>query len=470
MPIRPGRGQVFCSVRYPDPTKPWSNGVAGELTGSGTLIEEKKIITNAHVALYSREIHVQFRADGEKFEAQVEAVAPEVDLAVLRLKDDKVWKARAGLPRTKSLPKTQENVAVYGYPIGGTDLSVTKGVVSRIGFAGLSMFIQVSAAVNPGNSGGPAIVNGKMIGIVSSRLEGGENIGYVIPNEELDLFLQNIKDGRYDGKPTETAGTEFQRLENQALRDFLKLDAATKGVLLIPPQRPPAGYAFQEFDVVTKIGEHDIDNDGMIRLPDDVRLTFTALIPKLARDNKVPITVMRNGKPRVMSLSVTTEDNRLITEYKGEKPTYFIHGPLVFSPAKGDAISAYSRLRRLSLFEAQSPLITRRFDNVGFSGEELVVITSPMFQHKISKGYADPVGQVIRNVNGITIKNLPHLIEVIRDSKDEYLRFRCAELGSGVMVFRREEMDRATVEIMEDNGIIATRRGSPNMLKVWNKK
>jgi hypothetical protein len=55
----------------------------------------------------------------------------------------------------------------------------------------------------------------------------------------------------------------------------------------------------------------------------------------VARDGAVPLTVLRDGKEVAVSLPVTTRDNRLIRDYAGEKPSYFIHGPLVSSPAKG---------------------------------------------------------------------------------------------------------------------------------------
>ena len=55
--------------------------------------------------------------------------------------------------------------------------------------------IQTDAAINPGNSGGPAIAGDKMIGLAFSRLGDADNIGYIIPNEEIDLFLRDIADG-----------------------------------------------------------------------------------------------------------------------------------------------------------------------------------------------------------------------------------------------------------------------------------
>src|SRR5581483_785522 len=139
-------------------------------------------------------------------------------------------------------------------------------------------------------------------------------------------------------------------------------------------------------------------------------------------------------------------DNRVIRDYRGEKPSYFIHGPLVFSPAKSDAIAWYARVRP-DLDSSRSPLFARFRDHVRFPGEELVVVTSPLFPHKIAKGYDQPLGQVVTEVNGVKVKNLKHLVETLRDCRDEYLTFRFAEEGSEVLVFRREEMEKSTEEI-----------------------
>ena len=56
--------------------------------------------------------------------------------------------------------------------------------------------IQIDAAINPGNSGGPAVAGNTMIGLAFSHLGGAENIGYIIPCEEIDeLFLKDIARG-----------------------------------------------------------------------------------------------------------------------------------------------------------------------------------------------------------------------------------------------------------------------------------
>ena len=65
-----------------------------------------------------------------------------------------------------------------------------------------------------------------MIGLAFSHLGQSENIGYIIPVEEIEVFLQDIADGHYDGKPA--LYDDLQTLENPALRQFLKLDKSVE--------------------------------------------------------------------------------------------------------------------------------------------------------------------------------------------------------------------------------------------------
>ena len=148
------------------------------------------------------------------------ALSAAIDLAVLKLDDRDFFDAHPALPMRPELPRIQQTVFAYGYPEGGMDLSITRGIVSRLEYAEYyqmteGLRIQIDAAINPGNSGGPAVVDGQMIGLVFSKLQMADNIGYIIPMEEIDLFLKDVEDGRYDGKPILI--DTFQHLENPAL-------------------------------------------------------------------------------------------------------------------------------------------------------------------------------------------------------------------------------------------------------------
>jgi S1-C subfamily serine protease len=475
--IAPGAGaaapedsvvKVFSSVRLPNPVRPWAKQNATEFNGTGVVIDGKKVLTNAHLVLYASEVFVQGRQGGDRVEAKVAGVGPGIDLAVLTVDEADFFDKRPPLPRAKILPDIMASVLVYGYPIGGNGLSVTKGIVSRIDFEAfdyltIGLRIQVDATINPGNSGGPAVVDGKMVGLVFGQ---AENIGYLIAGEEIDAFLDDLADGHYDGKPRQSHN-EYQFLENEALRARLGLDKKTRGVMVREPARREPSYPLKEFDVITRIGDHAIDNEGMVPVRDNLRLSFEYFVPKLARDGQVPLRVIRNGQPLDVPLPVGRDDDRLIRDYRGRYPTYFLHGPLAFSPVAAEAIPWYFRMNPF-LSGRRSPMTVRAQNRVAFPGEELVVVTAPMFSHKITKGYDEPFGLVVSAVNGVKVKNLRHLVETLRDSKEKYLTFRFAEDLSPTLVFRRQEMEAATETIMADNGI--PRRGSPELMEVWEKQ
>ena len=215
--------KIFSTMRYPDPFKPWTKQAPSEATASGVVIEGKRILTNAHAVLYASQVQIQANAAGDKVSASVLAIAPGIDLAVLQLDDPSFFDTHPPVARASKLPQIKDPVLAYGFPTGGSSLSITKGIVSRIEFASYNypvsgLRIQIDAAINPGNSGGPAIAGDKMIGLAFSRLGGdSQNIGYIIPNEEVDLFLKDIAGGHYVGKAS--MHDELQTLENPALRD-----------------------------------------------------------------------------------------------------------------------------------------------------------------------------------------------------------------------------------------------------------
>src|SRR5438270_13416067 len=151
--------KVFASARYPDLAKPWMKQAPAEVTGSGVIIEGKRILTNAHVVLFASQVQVQANQAGDKISATVEAIAPGIDLAVLKVDEEKFFESHLPLARAEKIPAIKDAVMVYGYPTGGSSLSITKGIVSRIEFAPYNfpvsgLRIQIDAEINLGNSGG----------------------------------------------------------------------------------------------------------------------------------------------------------------------------------------------------------------------------------------------------------------------------------------------------------------------------
>jgi S1-C subfamily serine protease len=465
--------KVFCIKRYPDLYKPWTKQAPSDVTGSGVIIEGKRILTNAHVVSYSSQIQIQANQAGDKVSAKVELIAPEMDLAVLKLDDESFFDAHPALQRASALPDEKDSVLVYGYPAGGTSLSITKGIVSRIEFTNYNypvsgLRIQIDAAINPGNSGGPAVVGNTMVGLAFSFLGGTQNIGYIIPSEEIDLFLRSRSTGRYDGKPG--FYDELQTLENPALRRFLHLAATDEGIVVHKVDSGDPKYPLKKWDVITKIGDVDVDDQGMIHQGKNLRLKFQYLIQKIANNGTVPITVIRQSKRVQLNVPVLPSRPLLLPNLAGDYPPYFVVGPLVFSKATGDFVNGYSGNAGYfqGLVVMGSELISRRVDKPSFPDEELVVVSSPFFPHDLSKGYSNVNPRVVVSINGIAIRNLRHLVEVIRDAQSDFITFEFDSSGGETLVFPRKELLASTDDILMDNGVRA--QGAPNLLGVWQAK
>ena len=466
--------KIFSTMRSPDPFKPWTKQAPSEVTASGVVIEGKRILTNAHAVLYASQVQVQANAAGDKVSATVLAIAPGIDLAVLQLDDPSFFDSHPPVARALKLPQIKDSVLAYGFPTGGSSLSITKGIVSRIEFASYNypvsgLRIQIDAAINPGNSGGPAIAGDKMIGLAFSRLGGDtQNIGYIIPNEEVELFLKDIADGHYDGKPS--MYDDLQTLENPALRQFLKLDKSVEGMVVHRPDQTDAAYPLKEWDVITRIGDTPIDNQGMVKIDKDLRVNFAYMIQRVTKDDKLPLTVVRAGKPLQIELPVSANRPILAPDLHGDYPSYFVYGPIVFSRATRQFLAAFENnaglLRVLSF--VKSPLVTRIFDAPSADLEELVIISSPFFPHKLANGYSNATGSVVHSINGTPVKSLKHLVALLRDLSDPFVTIEFASRSGEALVFSRAAITAATDEILTDNGVRA--QGSPDMLAVWQAK
>ncbi|MEO6224486.1 MAG: trypsin-like peptidase domain-containing protein [Sphingomicrobium sp.] len=156
--------------------------------GSGAIVDGERglVITNFHVVRNARSVEVGLK-DGRHFPAVPVALAPELDLAVLRI-------GAKGLPSLALADSDKLSVGDYVVAIGnpfGIGQTVTSGIVSAtnrtLGQGDNRRFIQTDAPINPGNSGGPLIdLSGKVVGINSALFspdqgKGNVGIGFAIP-------------------------------------------------------------------------------------------------------------------------------------------------------------------------------------------------------------------------------------------------------------------------------------------------
>ncbi|MBI4061684.1 MAG: trypsin-like peptidase domain-containing protein [Elusimicrobia bacterium] len=397
--------QIHFVASAPDYAQPWQPGRQEGGTGSGVVIEGRRILTNGHVVANAAYLSVRKSGDVKKYPARVAFVGHDGETAVITVDDESFFEGTTAA-KFGGLPSQRDKVSVYGYPIGGADLSVTEGIVSRVGVtvyahsARALLALQTDAAINPGNSGGPVFQAGRLIGIAFQHSAGAQNIGYVVPMPIIERFLKDIRDGRYDGIPD--LGIWWQGTENDGLRKSLSLPADNSGVLVTKVAYGASAWdALKEGDALTMIDGVKIGQDGTIPFRDDERIDFSNLISRRQVGETVDAVVMREGRQRVVKIPMRPSADLVPGPRYDAKPSYFIVGGLVFMPLSDELIAARGagfRVRSLSADGAPAPERTE------------VVVLSHVLAHDFNRGYHSWSMAPVTRVNGRPIGKLTDLV------------------------------------------------------------
>ena len=120
------------------------------------------------------------------------------------------------------------------------------------------------------------------------------------------------------------------------------------------------------------------------------------------------------------------------------------------------------------LMMTQSPLLAREMAPPAFDGEEVVTLGYGLLPHKTSQGYHVGSYSVVTHVNGTAVRNMVHLVKLLRDAKGEFLTIDLAGAANPPLVFRRAEVLKATDDILSDEGI--RKQYSDDLESVWHPK
>ena len=254
---------------------------AGE--GSGVVIgEEGVILTNYHVVADALEVRVVFTDDREPVSGQVVGIAPDKDLAVIRVDADDLEPLTVGSSERLRLGDT---VAAIGFPLRlGETPTVTQGIVSGIDRSvqvpselgevhQLEPLLQTDAAINPGNSGGALIDrSGRLVGIntAAAQASAAENVGFAIAIDDALPVVDRIlaESGQRAG-----LGVSIQPLTPDIAVD-LGIDESLRGVVIAGLFAGPAEEAgLEPGDVIVELDGRSVTS------PDDVGQVLEEFAP-----------------------------------------------------------------------------------------------------------------------------------------------------------------------------------------------
>jgi serine protease Do len=262
--------------------------------GSGFLIRDGVIVTNAHVVAGAQKINVALR-DGATYPAKLIGMDEANDLALLRIDAKNLPVATLGTSR--GLLIGEWAIAIgnpYGFVLGNTEPSVTAGVISGTGrnltarTEGNGVYvdmIQTDAAINPGNSGGP-LVNavGEVIGVNSSIYSpsgGFVGLGFAIPIDRVKRVTEDLLEhGRVR---TPWIGVKVEMPQGGVNSAALSSGAKVTQVV---PQSPAAAAGIQAGDALIR------SRDRVLRNGYD----WEAEQLELRVDENVALVVRRGGR------------------------------------------------------------------------------------------------------------------------------------------------------------------------------
>ena len=453
--------KIYCASQSYIFNRPWKKTTINAGIGSGFMIKGNRILTNAHVVSNARYIEVQNFLNSKKYIATVEFISHCSDLAILKVEDKQFYKGLRPLD-FGPLPELNSEAITYGYPMGGVQLSVTRGVVSRIemtvyAHSGIDqhLAIQTDAAINPGNSGGPVIQNGKVIGVAFQGLQQADNVGYMIPAIVVKQFLEDIKDNKVDGF-SELAIQYAEYCQNPTFRKITGLPPEMSGVVvtrLFPNM--PAYKKLKPVDIITSIDGHKITDDGFIFL-DGKKINFLEVVERLQVGKQIPLEVWRDKKLIKVDVKAATWKMKIPKRNPYDiAPKYYIFGGLAFTTFSQGYITAAGGWGQLSLTLRQL-YIDANTDEKYAAIQEFPVLTQRL-PNPINVNMEQYVGEVVESVNGQRIKSLRGLKNALVKSKQDLIEIKF--IGNEVpLIISQKDAFKNSDKILEEYHITQSER------------
>jgi len=454
--------QILNFSQRPAWDAPWRFEDVQRSGGSGFVIKGKRIMTNAHVVSWARQLVVRRYQNPRPYVAEVEFIAHDCDLAILRVADETFFKDLEPL-EFGELPVVRSTVVTMGYPAGGEEIAYTRGVVSRIerqvyAHSGLRQFlaVQTDAAINPGNSGGPVIQENKAVGVAFQGRPGLENAGFFIPPPIVEHFLKDIEDGKYDGFPM--AGVSVMPLQNPAYRRWLKLPENNLGTRIDGfNQLCGTNHWLRPDDVLLQIGPYPIANDGSILLNGN-RVDAGVAFNFAQMNESVQLRLWRDGAEVEfgMPLRVCQAGRGAGFQYD-LLPRYLVYAGLVFTPLSLD----YLRSAGIDPSDpAHSDLVYElRFrpqESPGTARPEPIMLAS-VLPDVVNANFGVRGRAFVDRINGVRIERLEDVIRAFEGNQQPFDVFEFAPHRT-VECLQRSGLAEANEGILKKYAIAQDRR------------
>jgi len=386
--------------------------------GSGFFINEKGyFVTNFHVVDGAISVQVQIPSLGkQQLDAEIVGVCPEMDISLLRLKDESLQLAKKTLGSISYLPfgnsdnvLRSEEILALGYPLGQEGLKSTQGIVSGREKMRLLSYLQITAPLNPGSSGGPSLnIKGEVIGINFAGIMAAQNVGYIIPINEVKTAIKDLHKVKFLRKAylggifSITNPDIIKFLENPENGGLYIAKVFTDSLL------EKAGIL--EGDMVYELNSYKVDNFGEISVPwSEDRISMFDLLNRYKVGDLITLMIYRKGKKMEISFELqrgAVLPIRLIYP-NYEKVDYEIIGGMVITGLN---------LNLVDLFCEHNPFFFQ-YNKIDNQRQPKLIITNILHDSQAQRSRTLSPGNIILEVNDTPVGTLDEFRKAIIKSK-----------------------------------------------------
>jgi S1-C subfamily serine protease len=449
--------QIIVQSNPVDLSSPWQKQGVESASGSGVIIAGQRILTAAHVITDYVSVEVKREGMTKRYIAEVEFTCHECDLALLTVKEDAFFDGVKPIILGDT-PELQDVVSVFGYPIGGNAVSVTEGIVSRVEVSSYVhskrnlLLAQIDAAINAGNSGGPVVADGSLVGIAIQAINGAENVGYMVPAAVISHFLEDTGDGKLDGFPE--LGAVVQTIQNPAMREYLGMNEELTGALVSKVHFGGSLYgAAEKGDIILEIDGQQIAEDLTIPFGNGKRVKFSNVAQSKQIGQALSIAILRDGKRIERTVELKSTPFLVPRPQYSRSPSYYIFGGLVFQPLTMEYLDLFAEW-----FANTAPDELKFYSNYGneaLEDKRQVLLINKVLAAPLNRGYQDMGDLIVESVNGKRPRDLKDLAGMIENWKGPLIEIR-AQSGE-IIVLDRERVTMDAKEILEMHGVHADR-------------
>lgn len=411
--------QVFVHVVEYDIFQPFKTPNQYATRGSGFLMsEDGYIITNAHVVDQAHLVWIQIPSLGKHMiDVQVIGVSPDWDLALLKISDEGlafIKKELGSVPYLElgdsDLVRRMDEVLALGYPLGHESLKSTAGHIS----GRADNLIQMSAPINPGSSGGPCLnIHGQVIGISSAGITEAQNVGFIIPSNDLKIILRDLCTTRLVKKAFLGVVPVFSS-EHQTsfLGNPLPGGCYAAEVL---KHSPLDKAGLESGDMIYEVDGYQIDVYGQMSVPwSEDKIDLADYVARLAIGDNVHIVYYRRGERR---------ETTVIFDHVAELPIHKIYpgyDEIPYEIFGGIVVMNLTLNHIVALEEHVSGL--GRYSEMKNRTQPVLFISHVFPTSQSARTRVLRPGFVIRKVNDITVHTLDDFRNAMRKSlENDYL-------------------------------------------------